>query len=273
MHKVDGIILDWAGTTVDFGCLAPVQVFLRIFREAGVGVTMEEARIPMGMLKRDHIRAMLEMPRIRNLWEAAKGRPPREEDIDGLYATFEPMLLASLAKYSEPLPGVVETVARMREKGIKIGSTTGYTDAMLSIVAAGAKEKGYAPDFRITPDSTGSCGRPYPYMIFRNMEALRLTAPWTVVKVGDTLADIQEGLRAGVWTAGMVVGSSQMGLSRQEFNALDEPEKRRAIETAEQAFIQAGADFTIRTMPELPSLIDRINGFISKGKRPCQKES
>ncbi|ETJ15573.1 Phosphonoacetaldehyde hydrolase, partial [human gut metagenome] len=68
-----------------------------------IDVTMEEARIPMGMLKRDHIKTMMD------------------------------------------------------------------------VVTKGAKEKGYAPDFYVTPDSTNSNGRPYPYMIYRNMEALKLS--------------------------------------------------------------------------------------------------
>ncbi len=73
MNKVEGIILDWAGTAVDFECFAPVNVFVDIFKNAGLDVTMEEARAPMGMLKIDHIRAMLTMPRISSLWEEQYG--------------------------------------------------------------------------------------------------------------------------------------------------------------------------------------------------------
>jgi phosphonoacetaldehyde hydrolase len=268
MSKIEGVIFDWAGTTVDFGCFAPVEVFLRIFRESGVEVTMAEARAPMGMLKRDHIRAMLEMPRIRNLWTEKKGRPYGETDIEDLYALFEPMLLASLDRFTEPLPGVVETVKELKKTGLKIGSTTGYTDSMMRILTVGAKEKGYEPDFWITPDSTGSCGRPYPYMIFRNMEALRLTAPWTVVKVGDTVADIREGIQAGEWSIGAVVGSSQLGLSQAEFLGLSAEEKASAIQAAENAFLDEDADFTIKTMSDLPVMIERINSLVQAGVKP-----
>lgn len=271
MNKVDGVIFDWAGTTVDFGCFAPVHVFLQIFQEAGIEVTTEEARVPMGMLKRDHIKAMLHMPRIKALWQERKGRPFNEQDIDALYAKFEPMILASLAKYTEPLPEVIETVKLLRENGYKIGSTTGYTDSMMQIVTAGARKNGYEPDFWITPDSTGSYGRPYPYMIFRNMEALRLKSPWTVVKIGDTASDIQEAIHAGVWSVGVVAGSSQLGLTYEEFQNLPEPGRNHAIRAAEQAFLAEGADFTIRTMKELPQLLERINVLLQLGKRPHGK--
>lgn len=271
MARVEGVIFDWAGTTVDFGCLAPVQAFLRSFQAAGVAVTLAEARAPMGMLKRDHIRAMLAMPRIGAAWATAKGRPFQEQDIEDIYSAFEPMLLASLHQYTQPLPGVVETVAELREWGLKIGSTTGYTDDMMKIVTAGASANGYQPDYWITPDSTHSCGRPYPYMIYRNMEELRLTAAWTVVKVGDTLADIREGVCAGVWSVGVLAGSSQMGLSYEQFYQLTEPEKEAAFQAAEQAFYAAGADFTIRTMEQLPTLLDHINEMLDQGARPYGK--
>ena len=268
MNKIEGVIFDWAGTAVDFGCFAPVNVFLEIFKKAGAEVTMEEARIPMGMLKKDHIRAMLQMPRISRVWEEKHGGAFEEKDIEDLYKSFEPLLLASLKEYTDPLPHVLDTVSALRDMGLKIGSTTGYTDIMMDIVVPSAKEKGYAPDFVITPDATDSFGRPFPYMIFRNIEALRITAPWKTVKVGDTAADIQEGCNAGVWSVGVIVGSSQMGLSLEEYQAMPETERQDAGRKARDAFILAGADFVIETVAELPALIERINGLIAGGKRP-----
>ena len=262
MKKIEGIIFDWAGTAVDFGCFAPVNVFIEIFKQAGIDVTMEEARIPMGMLKRDHIKTMMEMNRISDLWKEKYGRLHNEEDIDNLYAKFEPMLMKSLSNYTTPIEGVIETIENLRNKGLKIGSTTGYTDSMMDVVTKGAKEKGYAPDFYVTPDSTNSNGRPYPYMIYRNMEALKLVDTSTVVKVGDTNSDIKEGLAAGVWSIGVIVGSSNMGLSEDEYNKLSQTEKDNLIEKTKAGFMEAGAHFTINTIKELPELIEKINEVI-----------
>jgi len=66
---IRAVIFDWAGTTVDYGCFAPVQAFQEAFAHHGVPVTLEETRKPMGMLKRDHIRTMLRMERIARAWE------------------------------------------------------------------------------------------------------------------------------------------------------------------------------------------------------------
>ncbi len=59
--KIEAVIFDWAGTTVDYGCFAPLEVFIKIFRKRGVKITDEEARKPMGLLKIDHVRALTEI--------------------------------------------------------------------------------------------------------------------------------------------------------------------------------------------------------------------
>ena len=171
MSTYKAVIYDWAGTTVDYGCFAPVQAFVEVFCHFGIEPTMQEVRKPMGMLKRDHIRTMLQMKRIFGLWKEKYGADWTEDDVEKLYSLFEEKLLGILDQFAEVKPYVLETIEELRKKDIKIGSTTGYTDKMMAIVTAKAKENGYEPDAWFSPDSTGNVGRPYPYMIFRNMEA------------------------------------------------------------------------------------------------------
>lgn len=251
MKKIKAVIFDWAGTTVDFGCMAPVQAFVEVFKEFGIEPTMEEVREPMGMLKIDHIRTMLKMDRIKECWTAKYGKEPEEEDAQKLYGIFEEKLLSILSQYADPKPGVVEAVNRLRRNGFKIGSTTGYTDKMMEIVVPAAKEKGYEPDVWFSPDSTNQKGRPYPYMIFRNMEALDIKKVRRVLKVGDTVSDIKEGRNAGAWSAGIVVGSSEMGLTLEEYEALTQEEKSRRCDEVAQKFLDAGADKVFYTMEDL----------------------
>lgn len=33
MNRIKGVIFDWAGTTVDFGCTSPVSAFMKHFAE------------------------------------------------------------------------------------------------------------------------------------------------------------------------------------------------------------------------------------------------
>lgn len=255
MKKIKAVIFDWAGTTVDYGCMAPVQAFVEVFKQYGIEPTMQEVREPMGMLKIDHIRTMLKMERISGLWKEKYGKEPGEEEAQALYKIFEEKLLSILHLYSDPKPGVVDVVNRLRRNGIKIGSTTGYNDKMMEIVVPAAKEKGYEPDVWFSPDSTGQKGRPWPYMIFRNMEALEIKKVRRVLKVGDTVSDIKEGRNAGVWSAGIVIGSSEMGLTEAEFEALADEEKERKCREVAGRFLDAGADKVFYTIEDLEAFL------------------
>lgn len=253
--RIEAIIFDWAGTTVDFGSFAPVQAFIDGFKKFGITPTLEEVRKPMGILKWNHIEAMMNMPRIAAEWERINGRISNKEDVDAVYEESEKALLSLLHNFTEPKPFVLDTIEELRSMNIKIGSTTGYTDEMMEIVVPRAKDNGYAPDFYCTPNSVNNMGRPYPYMIFKNMEALKLSDVRNVMKVGDTVADIKEGKNAGIISVGVIEGSSIMGLSKAEFDALSEEEKKSESQRVRRVYNEAGADFVIDNLSELVSLV------------------
>ena len=257
-RKIEAVIFDWAGTTVDYGCFAPVQAFSEVFKEFGVTPTMEEVRKPMGMLKIDHIRTMLSMDRIKACWQEVYNRPSNEEDVQKMYAVYESKLLSVLDQYADPKPYVLEAIKELREKNIKIGSTTGYTDKMMAIVTKEAEKNGYRPDAWFSPDSVNLKGRPYPYMIFQNMQALEIKSVEKVLKVGDTISDIKEGKNAGVLTIGVIEGSSEMGLSKEEYEALTKEEKEERCNKVKTAFLEAGTDDVILNMSELNNYIEKL---------------
>jgi len=60
--RVRAVILDWAGTTVDHGSIAPILALQSLFAQHGITLSTEDARRDMGLLKRDHIRAILALP-------------------------------------------------------------------------------------------------------------------------------------------------------------------------------------------------------------------
>lgn len=244
--KYEAVIFDWAGTTVDYGCFAPVQAFIDAFKAFGIEPTVEEVRAPMGMLKIDHIRTMLEGERIRTLWKEKYGKDWTEEDVLAVYELSEKKIMEILPDFADPKPYVVETIEELRKMGMKIGSTTGYTDEMMAIVAPKAKENGYAPDCWFSPNSVENHGRPYPYMIFENMKALELSDVRKVIKVGDTVSDIKEGKNAGMISVGIVEGSSVLGFSQEEFESFTEEQKEDCYKNAEKVYIEAGADYVVR---------------------------
>jgi len=254
---VKAVISDLAGTTVDFGSCAPAGAFVELFRRHGIEATTVDARGPMGVHKKDHIQAMLQMSHIAEQWSQVHGRAWSQDDLENLYQEFIPMQLAVLPRYGDVIPGVVETVAALRDRGIPVAVNTGYNREMLEVVLEKAREGGFVPD-------TASCGgdvpkgRPAPWMIFRLMEELDVFPSQAAVKVGDTIADIEAGLNAGVWTVGVVKTGNLVGLSQDEFEALP-PEKAMAIVAeATQKFKDAQAHYVIDSFADLPVVIEDI---------------
>lgn len=256
--KIEAVIFDWAGTTVDYGCFAPVQAFISAFEKYGITPTFEEVRKPMGMLKRDHIKTMLYMERINDEWLRIHGREVTEADIDQVYDSSESAIMEILDGFAEPKPYVLDVIKTLRDWGIKIGSTTGYTDEMMAIVVPQAKAAGYEPDCWFSPNAVNNMGRPYPYMVFENLKKLQVTSVKNAIKVGDTVSDIKEGLAAGMISVGVIEGSSVMGLTEAEYDALSTTEKEQACEKTRKVFEEAGADYILLNMSELPELIQKL---------------
>jgi len=258
--KIKTIILDWAGTTVDFGSFAPVKAFMSAFTEHGLKPTADETRAPMGLAKRTHVKMMLDGERLSQEWVAKYGKPHTEADIDAVYEKFEPALFGVLKNYANPLPNVLDVVTELREMDIKIGSTTGYTKQMMDIVAPIAKQNGYAPDYLVCPEEVDGKGRPYPYMIWRNLEVLGCSNIGEVLKIGDTEADMQEGKAAGCLSVGVIIGSSILGLAESELASLENSKKEELFTLARQKYFACGADFVIESIAELPKFITVIGG-------------
>lgn len=261
--QIQLVVFDWAGTTTDFGSQAPVEIFDRTFSQYGLHFSRQEINAPMGMEKKAHIRSMLSTEHGRKLWEEAKGKSWNEQDIESIYQSFENNLRRVVAEYSQVIPGVPETVKELRDQGIKIGSTTGYTSEIMQFVLPVAQAGGYMPDCVVTPDITGY-SRPTPFMLY---ECMRQTGVWPsscTVKVGDTVVDIQEGKNAGAWAIGILKGSSLVGLSLKEHEQASPDELCSRYEYARKIYLEAGADIVIDSIMELPNAIKEINTKIAK---------
>ncbi|MGL5151936.1 MAG: phosphonoacetaldehyde hydrolase [Clostridium sp.] len=256
--EVKGVIFDWAGTTMDYGCFSPVAAFIEAFREIGIELTFDEARKPMGLLKIDHTRALLEMESVRYRFYDVYGRYPNEDDVLNIYDKFEPILFNTLMDYVELNPYVKEVVSELKGRGIKIGSTTGYTRDMMEVIIPIAKENGYEPECCVASDELGY-GRPYPYMVYENARRLNIFPNKRIIKVGDTVVDMQEGVNAGCITVGIILGSSELGLSYEEVKTMGKSELENKMNAVRQVLIEAGADYVIEDIRGLLKIIDEIN--------------
>ena len=202
-----------------------------MFRNQGVDITMEEARGPMGLRKDLHIKALTEVPEIRERWKAVKGTDPDQGDVDAMFADFVPIQLACLPQYTALLPGVAATISKLQAEGLKIGSSTGFTRAMVDILEDAAAEQGYVPDASVAGDEVVHGARPRPFMVYRNLDLMDISPIQSVVKVDDTISGIGEALEAGCWGVGVARYSNYMNIdSLDEISTFSDEEIERRVQ-------------------------------------------
>jgi phosphonoacetaldehyde hydrolase len=266
-HFLKALILDWAGTAVDYGSLAPVAALQRVFAENGIAITSAEARKDMGVLKKDQIRFILFGDRVHHAWTALRGHSPSEQDVISLFTEFLPQQAEILSQFSEPIPGVPETVEAWKASGLRIGSTTGYTRELLDIVAQAASARGYLPEASVTPDEVGA-GRPAPLMCYRNAILLSVYPLSAFVKIGDTPSDIAEGRNAGMWTIAITRTGNEIGLARQDWDALSPAEQKTMELDASVRLTSAGAHYVAGSLAECSPFLEDIDRRLAAGERP-----
>jgi phosphonoacetaldehyde hydrolase len=264
---IEAVLLDWAGTTMDFGCMAPARVFVEVFKRKQVPITIEEARAPMGAHKRVHIQRITELDSVRQRWQEIHGRPPDDDDVSAMFAEFVPLQLACLSTYSALIPGTLEVVAELRLRGIKIGSTTGYLAEMMKINQAEAKHQGYEPDATVCAGDVPA-GRPYPYMCLQNVIRLGVSAVQACVKIDDTVPGVEEGLNAGMWAIGLAVSGNGVGMALDEWRALPAAAQQAKRERAYTRLQQCGAHCVVDSIADILPCIEDIQTRIRRGETP-----
>jgi phosphonoacetaldehyde hydrolase len=267
MGALKAVVFDWAGTIIDFGSRAPMGVFVRAFAEFGIPLTIAEARGPMGKAKRDHIADLVRLPNVRAAWEARYGHPPGEADIDRVYEVFIPMNVAVAADHADLIPGAAETVAALRARGLKIGSTTGYTREIMAPILPIAAAQGYSPDNLVCSGDLAT-GRPSPLMMYRTFADFGVWPAAAVVKVDDTVPGIEEGLAAGCWTVGLAASGNECGLSLAEWTALAAGEREPRLAAPREKLRAGGSHFVIDTVADLLPVIDEIERRMARGEGP-----
>ena len=260
-------VFDWAGTVIDHGSLAPMGVFVKCFVGFGVALTIAEARGPMGMAKRDHIKTLMALTRVAEAWEAAQGALPDDAAIDRVYEVFVPMNEAAVSDYATMIDGAVAAVDRLRAAGMKIGSTTGYTRSIMARVLPLAAAQGYAPDNLVCAGDLAE-GRPSALMMYRTFCDLGVWPAWHVVKVDDTGVGIAEGLNAGCWTVGVALTGNAFGLDAADTAALSAGEFSAKKTAAYADMRRSGAHYVIDSVADIDAVIDDIEGRLARGERP-----
>ncbi len=290
-NKLEAVIFDWAGTTMDYGCYAPAVIFQRVFADKGVPISMLEARRPMGKHKKVHLKDIISDPDVAERWSAVHKRMPTDEDVEQMFEAFRPIQLSYLVKYSDLISGTLETVKICRESGLKIGSTTGYTGEIMDFLLSEAAARGYMPDVTVCatghydlgngkmqgpfPGLRENISRPRPHMCNLNAYLLNVSDNAAVVKVGDTLEDIREGKRAGMWTIALAGTGNEMylteeheGLTEEQIQKMDPEKYLEKLRVAYCSMAKERPDFIADSIRSVPAIILMINSNMRCGERP-----
>ena len=134
----------------------------------------------------------------------------------------------------EPAEFALDTFKILREKGIKVCLNTGFSKEITDMVLAELRWLSDSIVNHTISSDEVRMGRPYPYMIKALMEKFEINDPKEVIKVGDTIVDLEEGNKA---QAGLVIGVCNGAFGRKE------------LENHPHSYL-------IEHLGELPSLID-----------------
>ncbi len=248
---IRAVVFDWAGTLVDHGSRAPALAFVEAFAGFGVEATEAEARAPMGLEKRAHLRAMLAEASLRARWKAAQGEAG-EPAVARLYEAFAPLAAEIAAREAAPVPGAPEALAALRARGLRIGSTTGYAREIMAHVIPHAAAAGISPEVVICADEV-TAPRPAPDMILAAMAALGEGDPAAVLVVDDSAPGIEAAKAAGARALGVTLSGNGAGLSAEALAALG-PEARAALRDRAAAPLRAaGAEAVLDSVADLPA--------------------
>ncbi|MFZ4381682.1 MAG: phosphonoacetaldehyde hydrolase [Sandarakinorhabdus sp.] len=267
MADIAAVIFDWAGTMIDFGSCAPVIAMDDVFTAAGVTVEAAVIRRHMGMAKREHVIAILSEPEIAARWQAAAGSAWTPADVDRLMLTLEPAMQASATRHSQLIPGAAAAVAALRQQGVRVGSTTGYTRSMMAGILPAAAEQGYAPDVTICAGET-ALGRPAPLMLWQAMAQLQAWPAARCIAVDDAPVGITAGRNAGVWTIGVAASGNGVGLDAADWAAMASAQQAALLAPVIASFQAAGADLVIPSVADLALATNAIADAIAMGHSP-----
>jgi phosphonoacetaldehyde hydrolase len=215
------------------------------------------------LAKKDHVRELFKLDTVQKQWISEYGRIPLEHDVDIIYEDLEPGLAKLVANYCEPIPGAIALINLLKEQGIKVGSTTGYVAGMMNTILPIVTSYGLVPD-AVVNSSEVPAGRPAPWMIYKNCEKMNVFPLCQTVKIGDTVADIQEGKNAGMWTIGLTKSGNELGLSQDEVEKADPIWLAEKVVFAGEKLLNAGADYVAEGVWDCWHILEEIDSRIER---------
>jgi phosphoglycolate phosphatase len=142
------------------------------------------------------------------------GEDPTAERVETAFTRFRELLADSYREHPPVvLSGVAEALWQLKDRGIRIALTTGFSDDVAyPLLESIGWRVGELVDAVVTTSQVAS-GRPAPYLIHRAMELTGVYDVRRVLAAGDTIVDVIAAHNAGVISVGVLTGQ----LTREDF--------------------------------------------------------
>jgi len=228
--KIKLVMFDLAGTTVDDSVegVPLVAVAMRdAFKKHGYNIHPETVNKYRGLEKKDAIRCVVD--------EVSQTDSDTSSvvDVEVIFKDFKDCLNKHLSSIKSEIPGTSDVFLKLKTCGVKIAVGSGFPHGVVESIVSTLQWADLV-DCLCSAEKAGH-GRPHPAMIHSAMNYFGITDPRTVVKVGNTRADVEEGKNAGCWTVAVLTGTQSMGYIKE-----------------------SNPDFIINSVKEFPDLL--LNG-------------
>jgi phosphonatase-like hydrolase len=182
------VVFDMAGTTVDENNIV-YKTLQQVINAAGFDFSLEQV-LTEGAGKE-------KLTAIKDILALAGSRPDKDV-ANKIYTSFTTELAIAYDSFElKPQPGAEELFKVLKEKDILVVLNTGYNQATAdSILQKLDWQIGLQIDELVTASNVTN-NRPDPDMILLAMKEFRITDAKEVVKIGDSIIDIEEGKNAG----------------------------------------------------------------------------
>lgn len=213
------VIFDWVGIVVDFGFFVLIQIFVEVFVEFGVQVSLEEVCGLMGMGKWDYICIFCDILVIVECYCVVFGCLFSDDDVIVIYECFMLLQIEKIVEYLVLIFGVLQVIVEFCGMGLKIGFCFGYLVVVMEKVVVLVEINGYVVDYVVVIDEVFN-GWLWLVQVLVNVIVLGIDDVVVCVKVDDIWLGIFEGCCVGMWMVVLICLGNVLGFIYEQYKVL-----------------------------------------------------
>lgn len=186
--RVKCFVFDMAGTIINDDGNIVRTTLMESMMSCNFIVKSDDIDAVMGMPKKQAIGSLLNM------------------HVEPIHKDFIKRMIKHYESHASLIDGVLDAIDFIHHNGVRVALDTGFPREIADVIIK-KLNIGSRIDILVTPDDVGGVGRPHAKMINKISDELQVF-PHEIIKVGDTVSDIEEGLNAGcLHSVGVTTGT------------------------------------------------------------------